>query len=55
MIGPVVGDDVEAEPVVGHGLHLAGEQVHLGRLLALVRVVDVKEPLAFHLINNNIY
>ena len=46
MVGPVVGDDVEAEAVIGHGLHLAGEQVHLGGLLALVGVVDVEEALA---------
>ena len=46
VVGPVVGDDVEAQPVVGHGLHLAGEQVHLGGLLALVGVVDVEEALA---------
>ena len=46
VVGPVVGDDVEAEPVVGHGLHLAGEEVDLGGLLALVGVADVEEALA---------
>ena len=46
MVGPVVGDDVEAEPVVGHGLHLAGEEVDLGGLFALVGVADVEEALS---------
>ena len=46
VVSPVVGDDVEAEPVVGHRLHLAGEEVDLGGLLALVGVVDVEESFA---------
>lgn len=49
MVGSVVADDVEAEPVVvlraADGLHLAGQQIDLGRRLGLVRVVDLEVAL----------
>jgi hypothetical protein len=42
MVGPVVGHNVEAEPVFGYRFHLAGQQVHPGRGFGLVGVVDVQ-------------
>ncbi len=49
MVCPVVADDVEAEPVLGDVLHLAGEEADLRRRLRLVRVVDVQEAALPHL------
>ena len=46
MIGPVVADDVEARPVLGHRLHLTREQVDLRGGLGLVGVADLQQPLA---------
>lgn len=45
VVGPVVGDNVEAESVFRNWFHLAGQQVHSGRGLGLVRVVDVEIPV----------
>ena len=46
MVGPVVGHNVEAKTIFRHRLHVAGQQVDLGRELGLVSVVDVQVAIA---------
>ena len=45
VVCPVVGDHVEAEPVLEDWLHLTGEEVDLRRRLVLVGVADLEEAV----------